>query len=84
MRADQSAVIETDVHSLTCIQATTAIDALLRRAGSGVYRIRIIHGYRGGTALRDEIRRRYRSHPKVRRIELSGNPGETVLVLREY
>jgi len=55
----------------------------LKRAG-GVYRIRVIHGYTRGTALRDFIRSRYRHHPKVLRVEAGLNPGATDLVLREY
>lgn len=47
-----SGIIELDVHGMNLYQARTAIDARLRRAGAGIYRIRIIHGYRGGTALR--------------------------------
>ena len=74
---------EIDVHGMTKAQAFTAIDALLRRAGAGVYRLRVIHGYRGGTVLRDAVRARYREHPKVKRIELGLNPGETDLILRE-
>ena len=58
-------------------------DAKLRRAGGDVYRLRIIHGYHGGTALRDLVRSRYRDHPKVKRVELGLNQGETELVLRE-
>ena len=76
-------IVELDVHGMTLYQAQTAIDAALRRAG-GAYRIRVIHGYRGGTALRDGIRGRYAAHPKVRRIELGLNPGQTDLVLREF
>ena len=74
---------ELDIHDMTKVQAITAIDACLRRAGAGVYRIRVIHGYHGGTVLRDAVRARYASHPKVKRIELGLNPGETDLVLRE-
>jgi DNA-nicking Smr family endonuclease len=74
---------EIDVHNMTKLQAITAIDARLRRAGTSVYRLKVIHGYRGGTVLRDAIRSRYRDHPKVKRIELGLNPGETDLVLRE-
>ena len=74
---------EIDVHNMTRVQAVTAIDAKLKRADSGVYRIRVIHGYHGGTVLRDAVRSRYAKHPKVKRIELGLNPGETVLVLRE-
>ena len=47
-------------------------------------RIRVIHGYTRGTALRDFIRSRYRHHPKVLRVEAGLNPGATDLVLREY
>ena len=78
-----AAIVEIDVHGLTLYQAQIAIDAALRRA-AGAYRLRVIHGYHGGTALRDGIRKRYGAHPKVRRIELGLNPGETDLVLREF
>ena len=76
-------VIELDVHGMTLYQAQIAVDAALRRAG-GAYRIRVIHGYRGGTALRDGLRARYGAHPKIRRVELGLNPGQTDLVLREF
>ena len=77
-------ILELDIHSMTQAQAKIAVDAKLRRVGSGVYRIRIIHGYHGGTALRDMIRREYTGHPKVKRIEIGLNMGVTDLVLREY
>ena len=74
---------ELDVHNMTRVQAITAIDAVLRRADAGVYRLRIIHGYHAGTVLRDAVRSHYASHPKVKRIELGLNQGETDLILRE-
>ncbi len=74
---------EINVHNMTKVQALTAIDAALRRANAGAYRIRVIHGYHGGTVLRDAVRAHYAKHPKVRRIELGLNPGETDLILRE-
>ncbi len=74
---------ELDIHGMNRTQALAAIDAKLRRAGGDVYRLRIIHGYHGGTALRDLVRSRYRDHPKVKRVELGLNQGETELVLRE-
>ena len=46
--------------------------------------IRVIHGYHGGTVLRDGIRRRYAANARVRRIELGLNQGETDLILREF
>lgn len=39
--------------------------------------------YQARTAI-DAIRREYAKHPKVLRIELGLNPGETDLVLREW
>lgn len=76
-------IIELNVHNMTQYQAQIAIDAKLRRAPSSCYRIRIIHGYHSGTALRDMIRREYGKNPKVKRVELGLNPGITDLVLRE-
>ena len=68
---------------MTQTQAIAAIDAMLRRANASVYRLRVIHGYHSGTALQTAVRARYRKHPKVKRIEIGLNPGETDLVLRE-
>lgn len=79
----QTGFLEIDVHGMTREQAFTAIDAKLRRADASTYRLCIIHGYHGGTILRDAVRARYRNHPKVRRIELGLNPGETDLILWE-
>ena len=74
---------EIDVHNMTRTQALAAIDARLRRGGAADYRLKVIHGYHGGTVLRDAVRSHYRNHPKVKRIEVGLNPGETDLVLRE-
>ncbi|MGE4485712.1 MAG: Smr/MutS family protein [Oscillospiraceae bacterium] len=78
-----SGIIEVDVHGMTKRQAKLCIENKLQRAGSGVYRIRVIHGYHGGTELRDMVRREIAKNKKVLRIELGLNPGETDLVLRE-
>lgn len=79
-----SGIVEVDLHGMTKSQAKIAVDAALRRADRSVYRLRLIHGFHGGTAIRDMIRASYRGHPKVLRIELSLNPGQTELVLREW
>ena len=81
--AIQNGFQEIDVHNMTNTQAFAAIDARLRRANASVYRLKVIHGYHGGTVLRDAVRSHYRDHPKVRRVEIGLNPGETDLVLRE-
>ena len=77
-----NAILTLDLHGCTVYQAKIAIDAQLKRA-KGVYRIRLIHGCHGGTALRDMIRKDYRKHPAVLRLELGSNT-ETDLVLREF
>ena len=80
----QDGTIHLDLHGMNCGQAQAAINAALRRAGRSVYRIEVIHGYRGGTELRDMVRMVYGKHPKVKRLEMGMNPGATELVLREY
>ena len=80
----QSGRVTLDIHGMTCAQAQAAINAVLRRCGGSVYRLEVVHGYHGGTQLRDMVRRTYIKHPKVKRLELSLNPGVTELVLREY
>lgn len=77
-------IVTADLHGKTTYQAKIAVDALLRRASNGTYRLRLIHGAHGGTALRDFIRAEYGGHPKVKRLLLSPDGGTTELVLREY
>lgn len=78
------AIEELDIHGFTKEQAKTAIDAILRKSKGEVYRIRVIHGYHGGTALRDLVRKQYRNNPKVIRVEIGMNGGETDLILKEF
>lgn len=80
----QSGTIRLDIHGMTCTQAQAAIDAALRRAGGSVYRLEVVHGYHGGTQLREMVRRVYARHPRVKRLEVGLNQGATGLVLREY
>jgi DNA-nicking Smr family endonuclease len=76
-------ILELDVHEMNRFQAKAYIDSRLKQAKNDIYLIRIIHGYNRGTALREMIRKEYKRNPKVKRIELSMNPGITDLVLRE-
>ncbi len=77
-------VVTVDLHGKNTYQAKITIDALLRRTGGGTYRLRLIHGCHGGTALRNFIRETYATHPKVCRLLRSPDGGATELVLREY
>ena len=78
-----SGIVSLDIHGLTKIQARALIDSRLKKASPSVYRMVIIHVYNGGTELRDMVRSEYRRHPKVKRIEIGLNGGETTLVLRD-
>lgn len=76
-------IVTVDLHGCNVHQARIAIDAALRRSKTA-YRLRLIHGYHGGTALRDMIRKEYAHRPGVLRMEMGLNSGETDLVLREW
>lgn len=77
-------IITVDLHGKNTYQARITVDALLRRAERGTYRLRLIHGCHTGTALRDFLRETYACHPRVKRLILSPDGGTTELVLREY
>ncbi|HHT63217.1 MAG TPA: Smr/MutS family protein [Clostridia bacterium] len=76
-------IVQVDVHGMTKHKAKVYIDSKLRQAKGDVYRIRVVHGYRGGTELREMIRKEYQKHPKVKRVAWGLNPGVTELILRE-
>ena len=79
----QMGIVELDIHGMTKRQAKILIDSRLNRVNNSVYRLRIIHGYRSGTELMRMVRQAYAKHPKVLRVEVGLNPGETDLILRE-
>lgn len=80
----EAGILEIDIHGLNQQQAQKVIDVKLRKASASVYRIRVIHGFHGGTSLKEMVQREYRNYDKVIRIESGGNQGETFLVLREF
>ena len=76
-------VVEIDLHGKNAYQAKITIDAALRRAKAGTYRLRIVHGYNGGTAIRDMLWTVYNKRSQVKRM-VSISEGVTDLVLREF
>ena len=74
-------IVEIDLHGKNSYQAKVTIDAALRRARAGTYRLRIVHGYNSGTALRDIVRQEYAG--RVLRV-VALDQGRTDLVLREF
>ena len=78
------AIVEIDLHGMNRYQAKVKLDAALRRARPGTMRLRVVHGYHSGCALRDLVRGEYAAHPKVLRVETRLGEGVTDLVLREF
>lgn len=79
-------IIELDVHGMTAEEAVNAALKAVHKANSGVYRIRVIHGYHGGTRIRSAIQDEfsYGRDPKVKKVQMGENPGITELILREF
>ena len=73
-------ILTVDLHGYNQYQAKIRLDSAFRRVGREVYRIRVIHGHNGGTALR-ELTRTYETHPKVKR--MIATEGDTTFILRE-
>lgn len=78
-------IVEVDVHGMTAYEAKNYIDSILRKVDGSVYRIRVIHGYHGGTSLKTMLMDEYSygRNNKVKKIQGGNNPGITELVLRE-
>lgn len=77
-------IITIDLHGMTQDEAIRVIDRALSGADQGTYRIRLVHGYNRGTALKTMIHDIYRYDKKVRKIVPGENMGITELVLREW
>ncbi len=76
--------MELDLHGKNLFQARMAVASALRSASAAEYRLKIIHGYRQGSAIREMLLEEFARHPRVLRLETSHNPGQTIFVLREY
>ena len=76
-------IVEIDVHGKNVEEAIREIKKQLDHAMTGTYRIRIIHGYHGGTRIRDSIWDEF-GYGKVIRITMGETQGITELVLREF
>ncbi|HWP21624.1 MAG TPA: Smr/MutS family protein [Candidatus Cryosericum sp.] len=70
-----------DLHGKNKYQARVAIEAALRRS-KGLYRIRAIHGFHNGTALKDMVWSEYGKDPRVKRLA-AASESATDLILRE-
>lgn len=74
--------IEADIHGMRVQEARRQLELLLSRADKSIREIVVIHGFHGGQALQDMVRKEL-SHPRILRKELSLNNGQTVLYLKQ-
>lgn len=70
-----------NLHEMRVSEARQWLEAKVSRAPREIREIVVIHGYRGGTALQNMVRKSFR-HPRVRQVILGLNPGETILILK--
>ena len=78
----QGSLATVDLHGVYERDARDLLAGWLNTAPAEVTELRVIHGYQRGTALRDMLRCGF-SHPRVRAVLPSLNPGETRLILKK-
>lgn len=73
-------ILTVDLHEMRVAEAKNWLSGQVSRAPRQIREIVVIHGYRGGTALQNMVRKSFH-HKRVRQILVGLNPGETILVL---
>ena len=74
-------VMEIDIHGMNPAQARREILGLLDRLSGDVTALHVIHGYRGGDALRAMVQNSL-AHPRIaRKMQSFLNEGETKIFL---
>ena len=76
----QNEVQEVDIHNMQTWEAKYYLERLLVEVDSTIKELVVIHGYHGGTALMNVVRKELRSK-KIKRRFISLNPGVTSLIL---
>ena len=74
--------IEADIHGMRVLEAKREVETLIGRADKSIREIVVIHGYHGGSALKNMVRSELR-HPRIQQKILSLNQGETTLLLKK-
>ena len=79
-----SGIIEIDLHGMRVEDAIRKVKNEVRKAPGSVYVIRLIHGYHGGTRIKEAVEDEfsYGRDDKVKSVRCGSNPGITELVLR--
>lgn len=76
----ENEILTIDIHNHTVYEAKQKLQLVVKIAPCEIKEIVVIHGYHGGTALRDMVRKEFKSK-RIARKYLSLNPGITSLIL---
>lgn len=72
---------EIDIHGLTVAEAKRELISFLNRIDNRANEVEVIHGYQGGQALLNFVRKEFK-HPRVEKKLLSLNQGITTLKIK--
>ena len=75
-------VMVVDLHQMDSKQAKQWLYSKVTSAPREIREIEVIHGYHGGTALQNMVRKSFR-HPRVKSKIIPLNQGSTILVLTD-
>lgn len=73
--------MEIDLHGHTVDSARDLLNQKFKTLPKDVGEITIIHGYRGGTSLKNMVKNF--KHPKIQRKILSMNQGSTIFIIKK-
>ena len=71
---------EVDIHHMTRDQAKRYLIQFLNGVNGSVKEVSVIHGYSGGTVLKDMVQKGLK-HPKIKAKVKSMNAGITIIML---
>ncbi len=75
--------ITADIHGMTTMEAKKELTRLLNTCDKSIKEIDVLHGYHGGTALLNLVRKELR-HPRLVKRVLTLNQGMTTLVIKPW
>lgn len=81
MNLKESEVMTVDLHEMRVSEAKAWLLAKVSHAPKEVKEIIVVHGYRGGTALMNMVRKSFQ-HPRVKQKIVGLNQGTTILILQ--
>jgi len=73
-------IMEVDIHRFYVLEAKNYLERLLVNIPFEIKEVKVIHGWRRGTALRDMVRNELQNS-RIKRRFISLNPGVTSLIL---